>query len=90
MVLLVDTEVKWSPKRFAGLILESLAEKFRFSRISLGDVNHLVLGEANDPHIRAGRDDDALHEAELAVEGDTLWRRSGLPFLSNFEIAWPP
>ena len=90
-VLLVDAEVERRDERLARLDRPALADDPALGRIALGEVDELALRDAQDPDIAARRDDHALHQSELAVEGDAV--RTGvsdLPFLSNFEIDMPP
>src|SRR5262249_60929833 len=49
--------------------------------VTLGEVQELALRDAQSPHVAARRDDDALHQPELPIEGDTLQRRQRLAVL---------
>ena len=80
-VLLVDAEVKWRPERLARLRAVALANDPALGQIALGEVDELALLDAEDPDIAAGRDDDPLHQPELAIEGDALRRRQRLAVL---------
>src|SRR5215510_10767120 len=89
-ILLIDGKVKWPEERLARLSIVAFADDPAFSPVTLGEVQELALRDAESPYVAARRGDDALHEPELPVEGDTLRGVSGLPFLSNTAIDLPP
>src|SRR5262245_4381953 len=71
-ILLVDGEVERPEKRLAWLGAVAFADDPALGPITLGEVDELALRDAQSPHVATRRDDDALHQAELAVEGDAL------------------
>src|SRR5262249_6984366 len=66
---------------FTRLHVAPLAHDAGLAQIALGEVDELVLLQTQDPHIAAGCDDDTLHQAQLAVEGDALRRGQRLASL---------
>src|SRR5215469_13294468 len=59
-VLLVDAEMKWSPERFAGLLLVALAHDPALGEIALGELDELAFLDADSPDVSARRDDYSL------------------------------
>src|SRR5262249_31640224 len=80
-ILLIDGEVKWPEERLARLGAVAFADDPALGPVTLGDVHELALRDAQCPYVAARRDDDALHQAELAIEGDTLRRCQRLAVL---------
>ena len=79
-VLLIDRQVKRTVQLARPILVgrpcRSLAEEFGFARVALGQVHDPVIAEVECPDIAIGRDDDALHDAELAAEVVALgWRQ---------------
>src|SRR5262249_10349304 len=52
--------------------------------VTLWEVYELALRDAERPHVAARRGDDALHQAEPPIEGDTLQRRQRLAGLIEY------
>src|SRR5215471_14735758 len=73
-ILLIDGEVKWPEERLARFGAVAFADDPASGPITFGNVYELALGDAESPHVAARRDDDALHQPELSIEGDTLRR----------------
>src|SRR5215471_21235927 len=71
-VLLIDGEVKWPEERLARFGAIAFADDTSLGPVTLGDVHELAFREAESPHVAARRGDDALHQPELPIEGDTL------------------
>src|SRR5262245_65012729 len=71
-ILLIDGEVKWPEERLARLRAVAFADDPALGPVPLGDVDELALRDAESPHVPARRGDDALHQPELPVEGDTF------------------
>src|SRR5262244_1228597 len=80
-ILLIYGEVKWSEERLARLGTVAFADDPAFGPITLGEVHELALRDAKSPHVAARRGDDALHQPELPIEGDTLRRCQRLAVL---------
>src|SRR5215475_3838215 len=80
-ILLIDGEMKWPEERLARLGAVAFADDPAPGPVTLGDVYELALRDAESPHVAARSGDDALHEAELAVEGDSFRRRQRLAVL---------
>src|SRR5215472_15957000 len=80
-ILLIYGEVKWSEERLARLGTVAFADDPAFGPITLGEVQELALRDAKSPHVAARRGDDALHQPELPIEGDTLRRGQRLAVL---------
>src|SRR5215470_9772615 len=80
-ILLVDGKVEWPEERLARLGAVTFADDPAFSPVTLGEVQELALRDAESPHVAARRGDDALHQPELPVEGDTLRRCQRLAIL---------
>jgi hypothetical protein len=80
-VLLVDSEVERAFERFAGLGAVALANQFGLGQVTFGKVDELVSSEPDHPDVAAWRNDNALHQAELAIESDALGRRQRLAVL---------
>src|SRR5215470_4358070 len=80
-ILLIDGEVKWPEERLARLGAVAFADDPAPGPVTLGDVHELALRDAESPHVAARRGDDALHQPELPIEGDTLRRRKRLAVL---------
>src|SRR4029453_7814378 len=70
-----------SQERLAGFLSGALAHDPALGQIALREVDKLALRGPNGPHIAAGRDDDALHQPELAIERDAIRRRQRLAVL---------
>src|SRR5215472_14781413 len=62
----------WSTARWNGA---PLAHNAALRPITLGKVHELVLGNAENPHVTVGGDDDTLHQAKLMVKRDAVRRR---------------
>src|SRR5208282_425492 len=58
-----------------GIPTGVLAQKLALGRSALGETNDLRLERVGGPDVSAGRDDDALHLADLAAEIIALRRR---------------
>src|SRR5262247_724542 len=80
-ILLIDGEVKWPEERLAWLGAVAFADDPALGPVTLGDVDELALRDAQSPHVAARRGDDALHQPELPIEGDTLRRCQRLAVL---------
>src|SRR5215469_10879553 len=80
-ILLIDGEVKWPKERLARLGAIAFADNPTLGPVTLGEVQELALRDAQSPHVATRRDDDALHQPELPIEGDTLWRCQRLTVL---------
>src|SRR5262245_42286542 len=80
-ILLVDGEVKWPEERLARLGAVAFADDPALGPVTLGEVYELALRNAESPNVAARRGDDALHQPELPVEGDTLRRCQRLAVL---------
>src|SRR5262245_39097290 len=80
-ILLINGEVKWPEERLARLGAVAFADDPALGPVTFGDVDELALRDAESPHVAARRYDDALHQAELPVEGDTLRRCQRLAVL---------
>src|SRR5262249_50907217 len=80
-ILLVDDKVEWSEERLARLGAVAFADDPGLGPVTLGDVDGLALRAAQRPHVAARRSDDALHQAEPTIEGDTLRRCQRLAVL---------
>src|SRR5262249_39636999 len=80
-ILLIDAEMKRSAEIAARTLLVALADDPPFGDIALREVEQLILRDAERPHVAARRDDDALHQSELASERDALRRRQRLAIL---------
>src|SRR5215813_6929508 len=89
-ILLINGEVKWREERLARLGTVAFADDPAFSPVTLGEVQELALRDAERPHVAARRDDDALHQAELAVEGDALRRCQRLAVLVEHRNRFAP
>src|SRR5271169_2396620 len=77
-VLLVDPEMERTQERLAGFLSRALANDPALGQIALREVDKLALRGPEGPDIAAGRDDDALHQPEPAVESDAVRRRQRL------------
>src|SRR5215813_5618642 len=73
-ILLVDGKVEWPEERLARLGAVAFADDPTPVPVTLGEIYELALRDAQSPHVAARRGDDALHQPELPVEGDTLRR----------------
>src|SRR5262249_36029885 len=80
-ILLIDGEVKWPEERLARLGAVAFADDPTLGPVTLGNVHELALRDAESPHVAVRGDDDALHQPELAIEGDTLRRCQRLAVL---------
>src|SRR5215510_14377945 len=80
-ILLIDGKVKWSEERLARLGAVAFANNPAFSPVTLGEVQELALRDAESPYVATRRGDDALHQPELPIEGDTLRRCQRLAVL---------
>src|SRR5262252_7389045 len=80
-ILLIDGEVKWPEERLARLGAVAFADDAAFRPVALGEVQELALRDAESPHVAARCGDDALHQPELPIEGDTLRRCQRLAVL---------
>src|SRR5215467_12320946 len=80
-ILLIDGEVKWPEERLARLGAVAFADDPSPGPVTLGDVYELALRDAESPHVAARSGDDALHQPELPIEGDTLRRCQRLAVL---------
>src|SRR5262244_1290509 len=80
-ILLIAGEVNWPEERLARLGAVAFADDTAFGPVTLGDVDELALRDAQSPDVAARRDDDALHQAELPIEGDALRRCQRLAVL---------
>src|SRR5262245_18537326 len=89
-ILLINGEVKWPEERLARLGTVAFADDPAVGPVSLGEVQELALRDAESPHIAARRDDDTLHQPELAVEGDPLRWRKWLAGLVEYREAVAP
>src|SRR5215471_13656490 len=89
-ILLINGEVKWREERLARLGAVAFADDPAFGPVALGEVQELALRGAERPHVAARRDDDALHQAELAVEGDALRRSQRLAVLVEYRNRLAP
>src|SRR5262250_993336 len=75
-ILLINGEVKWPEERLARLGAVPFADDPAFGPVTLGKVHELALRDAERPDVAVRGDDDALHQAEPAVEGDPFrWRQ---------------
>src|SRR5262249_25927732 len=80
-ILLIDGEVKWPEERLARLGAVAFADDPTLGPVTLGEIYELALRDTESPHVAARRDDDALHQPELPIEGDTLRRCQRLAVL---------
>src|SRR5499425_2431653 len=80
-ILLINGEVKWPEERLARLGAVAFADDPAPGPVTLGDVYELALRDAESPHVAARSGDDALHQPELPIEGDTLRRCQRLAVL---------
>src|SRR5499426_1843783 len=80
-ILLIDGEVKWPEERLARLGTLAFADDSAPGPVTLREIEELTLRDAESPHVAVRGDDDALHQAELPVKGDTLRRRQRLAVL---------
>src|SRR5262247_2353385 len=80
-ILLIDGEVKWPEERLARLGAVAFADDPALGPVTLGDVDELALRDAQSPYVAARRGDDALHQPEPPIEGDTLRRCKRLAVL---------
>src|SRR5262250_682226 len=80
-ILLIDGEMKWPEERLARLCAVAFADDSAPGPVTLGNVHELALRDAESPHVAVRRGDDALHQPELAIEGDTLRRCQRLAVL---------
>src|SRR5499425_548946 len=80
-ILLIDGEMKWPEERLARLGAVAFADDPAPGPVTLGNVHELALRDAESPHVAVRRGDDALHQPELAIEGDTLRRCQRLAVL---------
>src|SRR5215469_11317214 len=80
-ILLINGEVKWREERLARLGAVAFADDPAPGPVTLGEMEELALRDAEGPHVAARRGDDALHQPELPIEGDTLWRCQRLAVL---------
>src|SRR5262245_66045414 len=80
-ILLINGEVKWCEERLARLGAVAFAGDPAPGPVTLGDVHELALRDAESPYVTARRGDDALHQPELPIEGDTLRRCQRLAIL---------
>src|SRR5499425_3474338 len=80
-ILLINGEVKWPEERLARLGAVAFADDPALGPVTLWDVDELALRDAESPHVAARRGDDALHQPELPIEGDTLRRCQRLAVL---------
>src|SRR5215470_15099102 len=80
-LLLINSQVKRADERLARLGAVAFADDSALGPITLGEVEELALRDAESPHVAARRDDDALHQPELPIEGDTLRRCQRLAVL---------
>ena len=74
---------RWNGPRndLQGSSRVALANNPALGQIALREVDQLALRGPEGPNIAAGRDDDALHQPEPAVEGDAVRRRQRLAVL---------
>src|SRR5262250_3390448 len=80
-ILLINGEVKWPEERLARLGAVAFADDPAPGPVTLWDVYELALRDAESPHVAARSGDDALHQPELPIEGDTLRRCQRLAVL---------
>src|SRR5262249_55889072 len=80
-ILLIDGKVKWPEERLAWLGAVAFGDEPAFNPVTLGEVQELPLRDAESPYVAARSGDDALHQPELPVEGDTLRGRQRLAVL---------
>src|SRR5262245_64316186 len=80
-ILMVDGKVEWPEERLARLGAVAFADDPALGPVTLGEVQELALRYTESPHVAAGRDDDALHQPELPIEGDPLRRSQRLAVL---------
>src|SRR5215813_9393363 len=80
-ILLIDGEVKRPEERLARLGTVAFTDDPAFGPVTLGEVQELALRDAESPHVAARRGDDALHQPELPIEGDTFRRCQRLAVL---------
>src|SRR5262249_19587026 len=73
-ILLINGEVKWPEERLARLGAVAFADDPTLGPVTLREKQELALRDTQRPHVAARRDDDALHQPELPIEGDTLRR----------------
>src|SRR5262249_27623943 len=73
--------VKWPEERLARFGAIAFADDPTLGPVTLGEVQELALRDAQSPHVAARRDDDALHQPELPIEGDALRRCQRLTVL---------
>src|SRR5262245_31107184 len=73
-ILLINGEVKRPEERFARFGAVAFADDPAPGPVTFGDVYELAFRDAESPHVAARRGDDALHQSELPIEGDTLRR----------------
>src|SRR5215467_10373804 len=75
-ILLINGEVERCRERLARLGTVAFADDPALGPVTLREIEELALRDAESPHVATRRGDDALHQAELAVEGDPLrWRQ---------------
>src|SRR5215813_4400112 len=80
-ILLINGEVKWPEERFARLGAVAFADDPALGPVTFGEMYELALRDAESPYVAARRSDDALHQPELPIEGDTLRRCQRLAVL---------
>src|SRR5262245_31671704 len=89
-ILLINGKVEWPEERLARLGAVAFADDPALGPVTLGEVQELALRDAESPHVAIRRDDDTLHQAELAVEGDPLRWRQRLAGLVEYREALAP
>src|SRR5215831_17754485 len=89
-ILLINGEVKWPQERLARFGAVAFADDLALGPVTLGDVDELALRYPQSPHVAVRGDDDALHQAELPVEGDTLRRCQRLAVLVEYRNRLAP
>src|SRR5262245_22358202 len=80
-ILLVDGKVEWPEERLARLGAVAFADDPALGPVTLREIYELTLRDAQRPNVAAGSRDDALHQPELPIEGDTLRRCQRLAVL---------
>ena len=93
-VLLVNRQMEWTVQLARAVFARSAGGSFSDQDLSLARVAFRAyiqpcIKEVERPDIAIWCNDDALHDAELPPKLYPSGGDSGLPVLSNSEIAWP-
>lgn len=82
--------MKRTKKRTARRYIATFADDSALGPIAFGEIHELIFGKTEGPHVTVGSRNDALHQSELAVEGNAAGDVKGFPFLSNTVRHFPP